>query len=140
MKALTIHQPFASAIITGLKRVENRSWQTRYRGPLAIHASKAPTQTEWLTYVQEIALMNAGLEIKSLPHGAIIGIVELVDCRYSYEYIADNPRDEWAFGPMCWVMANPRKLATPIPIRGRLGLWNIDTGKTDMILSQLQGN
>lgn len=38
MYALTIKQPWASAIMAGLKRVENRTWRTDYRGPLAIHA------------------------------------------------------------------------------------------------------
>ena len=38
MKALTIHQPYASLIAVGAKRYETRSWATRYRGPIAIHA------------------------------------------------------------------------------------------------------
>jgi len=40
MKALTISQPYASLIASGEKWVENRSWPTGYRGPLAIHAGK----------------------------------------------------------------------------------------------------
>jgi len=38
MKAVTIYQPYAELIARGEKRVENRSWRTDYRGPLAIHA------------------------------------------------------------------------------------------------------
>lgn len=38
MKALTLHQPWASLIAVGAKRIETRSWSTKYRGPLAIHA------------------------------------------------------------------------------------------------------
>lgn len=40
MKALTIRQPWASLIAAGVKTIETRSWSTRYRGPLAIHAGK----------------------------------------------------------------------------------------------------
>jgi len=40
MKALTISQPYASLIASGEKWVENRTWATRYRGPLAIHAGR----------------------------------------------------------------------------------------------------
>ncbi len=40
MKALTLHQPWASLIACGRKRIETRSWKTDYRGPLAIHAGK----------------------------------------------------------------------------------------------------
>ena len=38
MRKLTIRQPWASLIICGEKDVENRTWTTRYRGELAIHA------------------------------------------------------------------------------------------------------
>lgn len=40
MKALTLHQPWASLIAAGVKTIETRSWSTRYRGPLAVHAGK----------------------------------------------------------------------------------------------------
>lgn len=40
MKALTIRQPWASLIAAGVKTIETRSWSTRYRGPLAIHAGR----------------------------------------------------------------------------------------------------
>lgn len=39
MKALSLHQPYASAVAMGVKRIETRSWRTNYRGPLAIHAT-----------------------------------------------------------------------------------------------------
>jgi hypothetical protein len=38
VKALTLHQPWATAIAEGIKTIETRSWATDYRGPLAIHA------------------------------------------------------------------------------------------------------
>lgn len=41
MKALTIRQPWASLIAHGVKTIETRSWSTKYRGPLAIHAGRA---------------------------------------------------------------------------------------------------
>ena len=42
MKAITIWQPYAQAIALGLKKFETRSWPTKYRGKLAIHASLKP--------------------------------------------------------------------------------------------------
>jgi ASCH domain len=41
MKALTVAQPWATLIAIGAKRIETRSWMTRHRGPLAIHAARA---------------------------------------------------------------------------------------------------
>lgn len=44
MKALTLHQPWASLVAIGAKTIETRSWRTSYRGPLAMHAAKrSPT-------------------------------------------------------------------------------------------------
>jgi len=41
MKAITIHQPYASLIACGAKIYETRSWATKYRGKIAIHAGKS---------------------------------------------------------------------------------------------------
>lgn len=38
MKAITLHQPWASLVAEGVKTIETRSWSTKYRGPLVIHA------------------------------------------------------------------------------------------------------
>jgi hypothetical protein len=38
MKAICIHQPWAHFIVKGFKDIENRSWKTKYRGPILIHA------------------------------------------------------------------------------------------------------
>lgn len=38
MKAITVRQPWASLIAAGVKTIETRSWSTKYRGPLAVHA------------------------------------------------------------------------------------------------------
>lgn len=48
MKALTLHQPWASLIALGVKTVETRSWSTAYRGPLAIHAAKRKPDVEMM--------------------------------------------------------------------------------------------
>jgi hypothetical protein len=40
MKVLTLSQPFATLVAIGAKKIETRSWSTKYRGPLAIHAAK----------------------------------------------------------------------------------------------------
>ena len=40
IKALSLWQPWASAIAVGYKHYETRSWKTDYRGWLGIHAAK----------------------------------------------------------------------------------------------------
>lgn len=94
MKALAVNPPWATMIISGEKDIENRTWATNHRGPLAIYETK-----------------NGG------GRGAVIGIVDLVDCVTSHS-------SKWFTGPFGWVVENPRAI-TPIPFRGTLGLFNV---------------
>lgn len=49
MKALTLHQPWASLVALGVKTIETRSWSTKYRGQLVIHAGRSlPPYLPWL--------------------------------------------------------------------------------------------
>ena len=47
MKALSIRQPWAWLIVNSHEDVENRTWRTRERGPVLVHASKGMTPTEY---------------------------------------------------------------------------------------------
>lgn len=100
MKALTLHQPWASLIALGVKTIETRSWSTRYRGPLAIHASKRESALHYLGWLEEhqgeaepalepfadrIVMVHAHRRgvIKAhhdLPLGAVVATATLVDC------------------------------------------------------------
>lgn len=72
MKALTIRQPWATLIIQQNKRFEFRSWKTKYRGELLIHAGKGIDK--------EAAKRLEKYLPKELPIGKILGKVTLVDC------------------------------------------------------------
>ncbi len=123
IKALTICQPWAWAIVAGHKRIENRSWPTRYRGPLAIHAGLS---RRWLPE-GEAFIRRQGIWLPpDLEFGAIVGLVDLVDC-LPLAAVADDP---WASGPVCWVLANPRPI-TPRPWRGALGLFSVPADALD---------
>ncbi len=132
MKVLSIKQPWASLIIEFGKNMENRSWVRSYLGPLVIAASAAPdTYREGITYTVEAALSKTKLrefnrrwDADDFPLGKILGIVDLVD------YWGPNDRNPspWADNTLGGVyqleLDNPRKLAKPIPAKGRLGFWD----------------
>ena len=117
MKALTVRQPWAWAIISGRKRVENRNWSTRVRGRIAVHSSKKP-EGDWrrlAAMVEDAATWEACHES---PNGAILGTVELVDCV--------EASDEFSFfGPYGFVLASPRPLRKPIQVRGSQRFWTV---------------
>ena len=71
MKTLSIRQPFASLICRGIKTIENRSWNTTYRGKLQIHASGKPLAWPSFDYLPRDFVKNYqkyyGTSIKNMP-------------------------------------------------------------------------
>lgn len=149
MRVLTVRQPWAWAIVHGGKDVENRTQAWSYRGPLAIHAG-ARLSERGCMIVPELLAETRGCQVaeylgEELVYGAVIGVVDLVDVHTAIVY---GTRDSVAELDCCespWAetgytehggrqrrdivhleLANPRPLATPIPAKGRLGLWTPD--------------
>lgn len=79
VKAITIHQPWASLIAHGYKRFETRGWRTNYRGPLAIHAGKKIDHQAVLMIARDYP--RIWRDITPLPSGSIVAVAELVECR-----------------------------------------------------------
>lgn len=118
IKAITIRQPFASAIIYGDKRIENRGWRTKYRGDLIIHAGKAKPSRSDIQYC-----VRNGFHYDPTTNplhdclGAILGIVTLSEVTVGSESKWANPVQYQ------WVLSNIRKLPRPILCSGKQGLW-----------------
>ena len=63
------------------------------------------------------------------PLGAVVGIVEIVDCVPVEEVVDSLTERERALGDYspgrwAWVLKNPVMFDTPIPARGKQGWWN----------------
>ena len=128
--ALTIRQPWASLIVHGGKDIENRTWPTKFRGPVLIHASKKRDDRELLSYRhlqrrRDIVIEwtgDASRKWKDLPCGGVIGIAEIVDC-------VSSRSSPWFVGDFGFVLANPR--AVPFfACRGALGFWKCEYPKS----------
>lgn len=73
MKAITIWQPWAEFIAAGVKHNETRSWATKYRGPIAIHAAVKPIrQVVPLLSEKAFGLMVEKLEKASMANGELL--------------------------------------------------------------------
>lgn len=83
MKALTLWQPWASLIAVNAKTIETRSWSTKYRGSLAIHAAKrlmkGDTAALELWWANRDQLGSQATEGAVMPYGAVIAVCQLVD-------------------------------------------------------------
>ena len=107
MRALSVRQPWASLIAWGEKTVECRSWSTKYRGPLLIHASG-----------QNITLDDGTI----LEGGCAIALVQLVDVRLLTEDDLEAACLDDFPGEFAWILECAQEIE-PIPLKGRLNLW-----------------
>jgi hypothetical protein len=129
VRAITVRQPWAWAIVHGGKDVENRTRNIAgaYRGPIAIHAGLAAfEQNNAASRAHRVA---HGTETDArLVFGAIVGVVDL-RATHHWTFCEDEPEgacSSWAMdGCHHLELANPRPLAKPIPWRGQLGLWTL---------------
>jgi hypothetical protein len=149
MKALTLYQPWATLIATGHKRIETRSWATKYRGPLAIHAGK---NTGFMIGAQKIvddepfrSVMGniyRAANTTPFPLGVIVATCELVWIeelgKYTWEmhqagwrignHFWETSEQEKAFGDytpgrFAWFLDDVQPLSQPISAKGAMGLW-----------------
>lgn len=129
MKVLTIKQPFASLIAEGYKEYEFRTWKTKYRGPLLIHAGLGVDKEAMKRYEK----LNL-----NYPKGKIIAKVNLTDCLevdnnlkrklkeknyLVYQGAINSNKKEYALK-----LENVEKIEE-ISIKGKLSFWHYDYKK-----------
>ncbi len=127
MRALSLTQPWASAVVAGLKTWETRSWGTRYRGQLAIHAAKAmPAFAKELEAA--IRALHPGVLPAALPFGKVIAVCSLGNCvRINAAWTGISEMEamlgDFALGRYAWALLAVRPIHA-VPARGFQGLWN----------------
>ena len=149
MKTLTLTQPWATLVAFGEKRIETRSWNTAYRGKLAIHAAKG--FPKWAKeFARELPVsVLLGLDYE-YPLGAIVATCRLVSVLPTRALQVDGiirmdeaarcpdfemTEQERTFGDYepgryAWLLADIKPVARPILARGALGLWEFEGWET----------
>lgn len=126
MKVITIKQPFATLIAEGLKEYEFRTWRTKYRGDILIHAGKSVDKEAMERY------RHLNLDY---PSGCILAKTTITDCvliddtmkeqlkkdnELVYYGVIHSTKQEYGFK-----LENVEKIK-PIYINGKLSLWDYD--------------
>lgn len=127
IKALSLKQPYAWALFNG-KDIENRTWRTNHRGLLLIQASVSKSRR----YMDDAAVVcnRQNLQVPppdELVYGALIGAVDVVDCRWGEEDDGWGFADHWH-----WKIENARLFREPIPMKGTLSFM-----KTELTLQEV---
>lgn len=144
MKALSIKQPWASLIAKGIKDIENRTWRTKFRGRIYVHASvKSAGNTAYLLNKEQDNFFAYNTENyktfeSNLSYSAIIGEVDIIDCvinhpsiwaEKTFMYEFDEESGEKPIGKPIynWVLANPVLYDKPIlKVKGKLSFWEFE--------------
>jgi activating signal cointegrator 1 len=145
LPAISLWQPWAHLLAIGAKRYETRSWSTPYRGPMAIHASK-----KWMLRMASqcyeepffTILSSHGIRFPArcdqaklpglgLAFGAVVAVGRLIDIRPTSELLREIGTHERAFGDFshgrwAWEYTDVVALETPMPYRGRQGIFRVD--------------
>lgn len=145
MKAISIWQPHASLVISGLKPFETRAWsawKALIGQRIWIHAGKALDDLDdmmeylcdrangglidpaWEAY--RAALRQAGFQhLKDMPRGCLLGTAVLAESIPTEHLIDPGPFGNFAPGRFAWRMIDPVPLAQPIPFIGKQGFFEV---------------
>ena len=132
LKVLNVAQPNAHHIIFNGKNVENRSSACNFRGTIAIYASKTLNKDRF---------EDADIKPEDCTLGAIIGLVDLVDC--ITEEKVTKLTEEWFCGPYGYVLENVVILKTPVyvkPPQGAVIWWPLTRKDLDKCLAQVSAD
>ncbi|XP_067327416.1 activating signal cointegrator 1 [Anolis sagrei] len=128
---LSMHQPWASLLIKGIKRVEGRTWYTSHRGRLWIAATaKRPSQQE----ISELEttykiLLQKDLEFpQDYPSSCLLGCVDLSDCLSQEQFKEQYPQlSQESASPFVFICNNPQEMIVKFPIKGKHKIWKLDS-------------
>ena len=127
MKAITIKQPFATLIAEGLKEYEFRTWKTKYRGDILIHAGKS---------VDKAAMKRFAYLDLEYPLGCFVAKAAITDCvavddemrevlRKKDPAIYGGTTENKSWHGYGFKIEKVQKM-DPVMANGKLGLWEYE--------------
>ncbi|KAK9059045.1 hypothetical protein SSX86_021664 [Deinandra increscens subsp. villosa] len=134
---LTMHQPWASLLVYGIKRIEGRSWPSPLTGRLWIHAAGKVPDPETIKamedFYKQLYALDGVTDLKFPEHypvSRLLGCVEVVGCvkceeLASWEDVPQGVRLEGQTA-FCWLCEQPQKLLVPFEMRGNQGVYNLE--------------
>lgn len=119
IQTLSISRPWSELILAGHKPVENRTWNTRHRGLLLLHAAKS-WQGAAVDFAEQQGVTGLSWQEADYPTG-IVGAAQLVGVCTAPATCQCGPWAAW--GQHHWQLAHVQRFPNPIPCNGTLGLW-----------------
>ncbi|XP_064313010.1 activating signal cointegrator 1 [Phalacrocorax carbo] len=127
---LSMHQPWASLLIRGIKRVEGRTWYTSHRGRLWIAATAKRSSPQEIVELETTyrMLLQKDVEFPSdYPSGCLLGCVDVTDCLSQEQFNEQYPDLSQESGsPFVFICTNPQEMVVKFPIKGKPKIWKLD--------------
>lgn len=117
MNAISIQQPWADLIVSGVKDIENRNWSTEFRGNILIHAGRQFDEAG-LNHIQLQHGILIGKTSKDFVFGGVVGMTTITDC-------VEMHSSKWFFGKYGFVCEHSCKMQF-IPCLGKLGIFECE--------------
>lgn len=118
---MSMHQPWASMLVAGIKKHEGRSWYTGHRGRLWIASTSKPGNADEIKQMEDFYrtyYKDENLKFPSqYPSGVLLGCVNVTDCLPQEEYrkyYADGESDS----PFVFICESPQELSIRFPVKG----------------------
>ncbi|NXL90961.1 TRIP4 protein, partial [Alectura lathami] len=120
---LSMHQPWASLLVRGIKRVEGRTWYTPHRGRLWIAATAKRPSPQEISELEATyrVLLHKDVEFPSdYPSGCLLGCVDVTDCLSQEQFHEQYPDLSQESGsPFVFICTNPQEMVVKFPIKGK---------------------
>lgn len=137
-RVLSVKNPWAYLICSGIKDIENRYWKTNFRGTVFINVPSKPAAEPYQLFTDEqVDIVDDKMFeiLKSYNEvSRVIGSVEIVDCVENHSSIwaeVNDGRPIYNF-----VLRNPILYDEPIlNVGGKLMLWKPDFEIPDKIIN-----
>lgn len=128
---LSMHQPWASLLVKGIKQVEGRAWYTSHRGRLWIAATVKSPSIEEIAIVESMYMdlyPNKNLTFpKFYPTACLLGCVDVTDCLSNDEYKENCSDKSESESPFVFICENPQELFIKQPVKGQHKIWKLDS-------------
>lgn len=123
---MSLHQPWASLLIKGIKKHEGRSWYSAHRGRLWIAATAKPASPQ---EIKETELLYREIPREFFPEhypvGCLLGCVNVEDVLPQEQYRVQFPDGE-SNSPYVFVCEAPQELSIKFPIKGQHKIYKLE--------------